>query len=158
MKFNHCIAVAFLMSSGLASAQPSSLEPLESWAKARPNWGSDRSEAGYLATRCGALYGVVAAVFRNYGRSAEDKEMSADVTGRGLQLMVFGNELAGDVGWSQEHLSQRIRSIFDAYLQVVSSNRTVHNNMFHGFVEKDWTICNDFEKAVRAVASSINRK
>ncbi|MFZ4986657.1 MAG: hypothetical protein ACOYLF_14455 [Blastocatellia bacterium] len=158
MKFTHGIAVAFLMSGGLALAQPSSLEPLESWERVRPNWASDQSEVAYLASRCGVLYGAVGAVFRNSGRTADDKAQGTDVTGRGFQLIMLGNELAQEAGWSQENLTQRIRSISDSYLQVISSNRTVHNNMFHGFVGKDWTICTDFEKTLRAVASSINRK
>jgi hypothetical protein len=90
------------------------------------------------------------AVFSQNTKTDDDKKRGMDVAVRGIKLIFIGNLLAKEIGWSDEQSSERVRKISDAYREVVLSNRTTHNNMFHGFIEHDWKLCIDHEKKVNA--------
>lgn len=131
-------------------AQPSRLESIESWQSMRPNWIDDTTELAYVAARCAALYGVIGAAFAANGTTDTHKKTSTEVVARGFKLMYVGSLLGKEVGLSDENFSRRYREISKQYVEVVSSNRTINNNMFHGFIEYDWKFCIDFEKKVDA--------
>ncbi len=150
MKIKHLTAGLFLFISGLAFAQTSALEPLESWQKRRPNWADDTTDLAYATTRCGALYGVIGGVFIHNPKTDDDKKRGMDATVRGVKLAYIGNLLAKEVGWTDEKLNQRFGEISKLYQEVIASNRTTHNNMFHGFIEYDWKFCIEHEKIVNA--------
>ncbi len=149
---------AFLMVLTLfgttAIAKSQSLEPIEKWEKRHSNWASDQSELGYISARCGALYGVIGATFRNFGGRPEDAQKGSEIIVRGLLLTIFGNQFSERIGWTKERLEQRFKDVSDKYLEVVSSNRTIHNNMFHGFVEGDWKFCIELEAMLKEVATN----
>ena len=149
-------ALAFFATS-LVSAQPSSLEPFESWQIKNPNWAGDKSELAYVATRCSALFGVVGSVFSNLGKTADDNAKAVDIISRSMLLSMFGFKMAETVGWSNEKSGQRFQKNADLYQRVITSNRTVHNNMFHGFVEGDYQFCLDFEQIITAAANQANK-
>jgi hypothetical protein len=150
MKRIRSTVYALLLFSSCSMAQPTRLEPIESWQSRRPNWQDDKTELSYIATRCAALYGIVGTVFSIQGATEEDKKRSADIRVRSLKLMVIGSFLGKEVGMSDENFSQRFRGISEQYGEVVRSNRTIHNNIFHGFIEYDWKFCIDLEKMVDA--------
>jgi len=139
------------------SAQPSSLEPFESWQIKNPNWYGDSSEIAYVATRCSALYGIVGIVFSNLGKTADDKAKGTDIVSRSMLLNMFGFKMGETVGWSNEKSSQRFQKNADLYQQIISSNRTTHNNMFHGFVQGDYQFCLDFEQIIKTAANQANK-
>ena len=68
---------------------------------------------------------------------------------------MFGHKLAQDQGWDTKNLLERYKTIMEAYYKIVGSNRTIHNNMFHGFIEDDYKFCIEFEKIIRAAANKI---
>ena len=135
-----------LFISSLAFAQPSTLEPLASWHKRRPNWESETTEAAYVTTRCGALYSVIGAAFSHYAKTDDDKKRGMDAALRGIKLMYFGDILAKDAGGTAEQSTLRFQEISKLYRETVVYNRTTHTNMFHGFIEYDWKFCIDIEK------------
>jgi hypothetical protein len=154
MKFPNKSIYSFVAAISLfmfpLSAHSSSLVPLEAWERANPNWGGDLTEIAYLTTRCGALFGVIAAVFNTVGTTIKDKEIATDNQERATTLGVVGLSLAEKVGWSKENSTQRFKNIFQMYQQAVSSNRLNHNNMLHGFVQGDYKFCVEVEKQVSA--------
>lgn len=141
--------------STISIAQTVPLEPFGEWAKSRPNWSRDSSEVAYVASRCGALYSPIGSVFSENGRTNKDKESGEDLIGRGMQLSLFGLQMARDKGWSTEKIMERHKGIAEVYFKIIATNRTVHNNMFHGFIKDDFQFCTDFERIVRAVASTV---
>jgi len=149
-------ALAFFATS-LVSAQPSSLEPFQSWQIKNPNWPGDVSEVAYVATRCSSLFGVVGSVFSNSGKTADDKAKAVDIISRSILLSMFGSKMAETVGWSIEKSTQRFLKNGDLYQQVISSNRITHNNMFYGFVQSDYQFCLDFEQTIKAAANQANK-
>jgi hypothetical protein len=142
----------FLTSS---NAQTTILEPLKEWAEKRQKWSGDPSELAYVATRCGALYSPIGNVFSTLGKNDEDKVRGSDFQARGLQLTMFGHKLAQDQGWDTKNLLERHKTIMEAYYKIVGSNRTIHNNMFYGFIEDDLRFCIEFEKIIRSAANKI---
>lgn len=72
-------------------------------------------------------------------------------------LTMFGNEFAKDTGMSKAVAQRRLNLIMDAYQQVVVQNRSLHNNMFHGFIQEDFSFCNDFERLVKQVAKDVSK-
>ncbi len=150
MKRINLAVSALLLLSSYSMAQPTRLEPIESWQSRRPNWLDDTTELSYVATRCAALYGVIGAVFTTKGATEDDKKRGADTVVRSMKLMYVGSLLAREVGGTDEQFARRYRGISEQYGEVVSSNRAIHNNMFHGFIEYDWRFCIDFEKKVDA--------
>ncbi len=150
MKIKHLIAGLSLFISTLAFAQPSALEPLESWQKRRPNWADDTTDLAYATTRCGVLYSVIGGVFMHSPKTDDDKKRGMDATVRGMKLVLIGDLLAKEVGWADEKRSQRVGEISKLYVDLIASNRTTHNNMFHGFIEHDWKFCIDHEKKINA--------
>jgi hypothetical protein len=149
------IFIFFFCAPSLSLAQPATLEPLIEWSKSRPNWSKDATEYAYLGTRCGALYSPIGSVFFEYAKNTKEKETGEDLRNRGRQLSLFGFQMASDQGWSTENIMERYRAITEIYFKTISSNRVVHNNMFHGFIKDDFQFCVDFEKAVRAAANAI---
>lgn len=142
-----------------ANAQPSELEPFETWSAKRPNWTNDVSDVSYFAMRCGALYGVVATAFKNASNaSAENYSQASDLTTRSLQLNLVGFAFGSEAGWKQQVMKERLSYLYGEYVKVISSNRTKHNNMFHGFVEGDWAFCVRYEKQFWAEANAIIKK
>ena len=143
----------------VAIAQPSELEPFETWSAKRPNWTNDASDVSYFAMRCGALYGVVATAFKNASNaSAENYSQASDLTTRSLQLNLVGFAFGSEAGWKQEVMKERLSYLYGEYVKVISSNRTKHNNMFHGFIELDWGFCIRYEKQLRAEANAILKR
>jgi hypothetical protein len=150
-------AFAFFATS-LVSAQPSSLEPFESWQKKNLNWAGDPSELAYVSVRCSALYLVIGTVFAELGRKPDQKAKGNDIKSRSVALTLFGSTMGETVGWSTQRSLQRFEANTDLYMKIITSNRVNHNNMFHGFVEGDYQFCLDFEQIIRAVANQVNDK
>lgn len=150
----------FFFSTSFVAAQSATLEPFDSWIKGRENgnWGADPSELGYVSVRCGALFGVVGAVFSNLGKSEEDKTRGLDIKARAISLIGFGNTMAETVGWSNERSSKRLQVHYGEYQKIIASNREIHNNMFHGFVQGDYKFCVEYEIMLKEVAVRVNKK
>jgi hypothetical protein len=143
----------------VAIAQPSELEPFETWSAKRPNWTNDVSDVSYFAMRCGALYGTVSAVFKSSPQpSNEDLVRADDMTTRSLQLTLFAFQLGSTAGWTEERMKERLTYLYETYARTISANRTQHNNMFHGFIEPDWGFCIRYEKQLRAEANAILKR
>lgn len=153
------LAFTFLLSLGAqAQAQTMQLEPFSDWASKRPQWAADAGEVAYASTRCGALYGIIAAVFSNLG-SNEDKSAAVDLTSRGMILLFTGDQLAESVGWNNTSRENRLNQISSAYTRIVTENRTMHNNMFYGPIEQDWRFCLSLEqKVLQAARNSRGQK
>lgn len=142
---------------GAANSQTLNLEPLEEWLLSRPRWSQDKTEVAYVAVRCGALYGVIGSRFTSGEQKPELRQRGEDSIARGVMLTMFGNELAKDSGMSKAVAQRRLNMIMDAYQQTVIQNRSLHNNMFHGFIQRDFSFCNDFEQSIKQAAKDASR-
>lgn len=138
-------------------AQTQALEPIAQWERKTPKWASDPSELGYISVRCGALFGVIGTAFSNLGSKSGDTKTGNEVTARGVLLVMFGNQASESTGWSKAKLEERFNAISGSYLEIVSKNRTAHNNMFHGFIENDWKFCLELEGALKSLANRDKR-
>ena len=148
------VSLSYVLSSAcLAQALP--IEPFADWSRTRPNWTKDPSEVAYVATRCGALYSPIGSIMAERGSTQQLKEAGEDLTVRGLRISIFGFQLARDSGWAAEIIRERQQFIAEIYWKIISSNRTIHNNMFYGFIENDFKFCSDFERVVRDLASAV---
>lgn len=155
MNIRHFWAVLACFFSPVCWGQSSALEPLSDLNGKRPNWTKDVSEVAYVASRCGALYGPIGSIMAEKGGTKQDKESGEDLIGRGLQISLFGFQLARDNGWATEKLMERQKALSDIYWRTISSNRVTHNNMFHGIIEGDYKFCAEFERIIRAVAKTV---
>lgn len=66
-----------------------------------------------------------------------DEQTGRNLKIAGLKLILFGNELSKIHGMSEEVRNRRQGLLAKAYVDAVKNNRSLHNNMFHGFVEHD---------------------
>lgn len=146
-----------LLVSSAAWSQTSDLEPFDDWLRSRPRWSQDKAEVAYVAVRCGVLYGVIGSRFTSSDQKPELRQRGEDSIARGMLLTMFGNELAKDVGMSKAFSDHRLNLMMAAYQQAVIQNRSLHNNMFHGFIQKDFSFCNEFERSVKEAAKDAPR-
>jgi hypothetical protein len=158
MNKNIYIFIFTFFATSLVSAQPSSLEPFESWQKKNLNWAGDPSELAYVSVRCSALYLVIGTIFAELGRKPYEKEKGNDIKSRSVTLTLFGSTMGEAVGWSTKRSLQRFEANSDLYMKIITTNRVNHNNMFHGFVEGDYQFCLDFEQIIYAIANEVNNK
>lgn len=150
------LSINFLFSS-VAISQTHNLEPFEDWLQSRPRWSQDKTEVAYVAVRCGALYGVIGSRFASNDQKPELRQSGNDTIARGAILTMFGNELGKDSGMSNAVAKRRLNLIMDAYQQAVVLNRSLHNNMFHGYIQQDFSFCNEFEQIVKQVAKETSK-
>ncbi len=150
------LAISLLFTNP-AGAQALDLEPFEQWQKSRPRWSADQSEVAYAAVRCGALFGVIGSRFAAADEKPESRLRGQDTIARGMMLTLFGNELAKGTGMSKAFSDRRFDSLMAAYQEKVIQNRSLHNNMFHGYIQGDFIFCNDFERLVKDVAKSVSK-
>lgn len=147
-----------LVLSGAARSQNLELEPFGDWLKSRPRWSQSTSEIAYIAVRCGALYGVIGSRFTSSDQKPELRLRGEDTIARGIRLTMFGNELAKDVGISKAFSQRRLDLMIEAYQNAVLQNRSLHNNIFHGFIQGDFSFCHEFERSIRAAANDASRQ
>ena len=147
-------SLAFFASS-VSLAQSTPLVPFVEWSSKNPNWSKDVNEFAYVAARCSALYSPIGSILAEKGATKQAREFGEDLIGRGVQISLFAFQLARDNGWSPEKLTERHKAIAEIYWKTISSNRTVHNNIFNGFIEDDYKFCVEFERIIRAAAKTV---
>lgn len=140
-----------------AKAETQSLEPLTSLLEKRPRWASDATEVAYVSVRCGSLFLVIGEMFSASNKEG-DEQTGRDLIIAGLRLILFGNELSKVDGMSEEARNRRQDLLAKAYVDTVKNNRSLHNNMFYGFVEHDVRRCKEFEQMLPYAAEQANPK
>lgn len=141
------ITLSMLAIFNVAKASP--LLPFSDWDKDRKNWMSDKSEFSYALTRCGSLYSVVGIYFianTANGDSSDGKKL----LGLGNAFLDTGGALASDGGMSIEAIGVRYNALQKTYIDAVKLNKSLHNNIFFGWVGADFEFCADkFERLFR---------
>jgi hypothetical protein len=140
-----------------AKAETQSLEPLTSLLEKRPRWASDPTEIAYVSVRCGSLFWVIGEMF-SVSNKKGDEQTGRDLKTAGLKLTLFGDELSKIDGMSEEVRNRRQDLLAKAYVDAVKDNRSLHNNMFHGFVEHDFRRCKEIEQMLLYAAEQANPK
>jgi hypothetical protein len=138
-----------------AETQP--LEPLNSLLEKRPRWTSDETEIAYVSVRCGTLFWVIGEMF-SVSKKQGDEQTGRDLKIAGLKLIIFGNELSKIDSMSEEVRNRRQELLAKAYGDAVKNNRSLHNNMFYGFVEHDFRRCKEIEQMLLDAATRANPK
>ena len=146
-----------LMFALLASTQSlaEELEPFQSWIAKRPQWSDDEGEVSYAYTRCGTLLMILGRIFIANPSVDDDLRVGKDSKDRGSALLLFGNMLGNSKGMSNEFLSKRFDLVSKSYLDRITINRRLHNNMFHGYILSDYHFCLKIEAELR---DAINRE
>ena len=143
--YRNLFAIIFISFCAENVIAQTKFEPLEDYLYARPKWTEDNSEVIYVGLRCASLYLQIGAYFDNYGSSAEHTKTVERMRERGQSnftvAVFFG--LAESGGNSPvEAFRIRTRNLSNIYAGDIEYNKSVLNNIFSGYIKRDFDFCN----------------
>lgn len=123
--------------------------PFNQWVNKNPNWSKDRKEIGYALTRCGSLFFTVGSYMEQNAASKEILARAQDAKIRGTMLSVAATPLNKENGLTADFLEQRTAALMKGYMDLIISNRAIHNNLFHGQILEDYQFCRTVEATLK---------
>ena len=143
--FRNLFAIFFISFCAENVIAQTKFEPLEDYLSARPKWTEDNSEVIYVGLRCASLYWQIGAYFDNYGNGTEHTKTVEMMRERGqsnfIVAVFFGLAESGG-NTPVEVFRIRSRNLSNIYAGDIEYNKSVNNNVFSGYIKRDFDVCN----------------
>jgi hypothetical protein len=106
------------------------------------NWTGDKTEVGYISLRCGTLLLLISQVFLSDNRRIDTIVKQADlIKERSSDLIGAGIEISKSQGLPSQLIEIRVEELSNVYVQLLTKNRALHNNIFEGVAGEDFNFC-----------------
>lgn len=133
-----------LFFSGVANSQ-NALDPVSSAVsrikQSQEQNKIDTTEIAYVGTRCGALYGALAAYFESNG-NASDAEAISNFRRQGDAFIKVALTLnLGANRMTTEAITEQATTISKYYFVTMSDGKRLNNNVFTPYIQADLAAC-----------------
>jgi hypothetical protein len=152
------IFVCFGAGSAIAQTK---FEPLDDYLAARPKWNKEPNELSYVGMRCASLFWVIAGHFQANGNNKEHEETAEKLKKYGATNFTVAYSIGiaeGGASMSKEALMARSRNLTMIYADDVKSAKSVANNVFAGYIQRDFQICNQILESVQRAELALLEK
>jgi hypothetical protein len=145
------LAISFTGAAG------QNLQPLDAWSKKNPNWAKDRSELAYVSTRCGVVFLAIGMYFSGNSGKIDDVNSGEELKRKGRALSLLGIRLSTQTGMSNDAIRERMAGLMNIYSSEIKLNKQLNNNIFYGWIEKDFDFCIELQQAVENLTDSSGK-
>ena len=159
--YRNLLVIIFVFFFAGNAISQTKFEPLDEYLAARPKWNKEPNELSYVGMRCASLYWVIAGHFQANGNSLEHRETAEKLNGYGKSNFTVAYTIGlaeGGANMSKEALLDRSRNLTKIYAEDARSAKLVTNNVFSGYIERDFEICNLMLENVQRAEQGSSKK
>ena len=104
-------------------------------------WENDKSELGYVSTRCSALYGNIQAYLVSNSSKSADIENAKAFKKSSEQMLTIGMLASYQSGTSAENFKMRFQQLSQQYFNKIIANKRLNNNAFDQVLTDELMLC-----------------
>ncbi len=87
----------------------------------------------------------------------DDVNSGEELKRKGRALSLLGIRLSTQTGMSNDAIRERMAGLMNIYSSEIKLNKQLNNNIFYGWIEKDFDFCIELQQAVENLTDSSGK-